>query len=191
MSSRKVTPVAKSAAIKPFCKVCQDAGKTEKEYTSHFVRSKPGADGVVVCPTLLNQSCTYCFEAGHTAGYCPVIAANKKAEEKAKKEALRIEAIQKREIEKKAPKVSEKKIVNRFAALDDSSSDSETEPKKVTKNKPKMNNNTIKLSAVAPAPTQAAFATRTMSVAAVVPAAAKKCLQKKTNFQHCQRYRNP
>ena len=40
---------------KKFCKVCQDAGKTEKEYTSNYVRSAPGPNGVLVCPTLLSQ----------------------------------------------------------------------------------------------------------------------------------------
>ena len=28
---------APAPALKKFCKVCQDAGKSEKEYTNHFV----------------------------------------------------------------------------------------------------------------------------------------------------------
>ena len=63
---------------KPFCKVCYDAGKTEREYTSHFIKSKPGNDGKVVCPYLLSLECTYCKKKeGHTARYCPVLAAKK------------------------------------------------------------------------------------------------------------------
>lgn len=130
--NKKVTP-----AIKPFCKVCHDAGKTEKEYTSHFVKSEPGPNGKVVCPTLLNQVCRYCDNPGHTAGYCPIIAKNKEIEVKEQKMKARQEAVEKREAEKVAPKVVEKKKPkNMFAALDDSSSD--TDDKIVaTKNKKK------------------------------------------------------
>jgi 3-dehydroquinate dehydratase len=128
MYSKKVTP-------KPFCPVCQAAGKTEKEYTSHFVKSEPGANGKVVCPTLLSQVCRYCDKAGHTAGYCPILAENKLREEKEKKMKTRQEAIEKREAEKVAPKVVEKKKqMNMFAALDDSSSDTDKEVKRVSKN---------------------------------------------------------
>jgi hypothetical protein len=55
---------------KSFCKVCKDAGKSENEFTSHFTRSKPGPDGVLVCPYLLSIECRYCHEKGHTPKYC-------------------------------------------------------------------------------------------------------------------------
>ena len=59
---------------KPFCKVCYDAGKPEREYTSHYVKSKPGDEGKVVCPYLLSIVCSYCKKkAGHTARHCPVL----------------------------------------------------------------------------------------------------------------------
>ena len=62
-------------ASKPFCKVCYDAGKSEKEYTSHYVKSKPGNEGKVVCPYLLSLACTYCKKKeGHTAKHCPLLA---------------------------------------------------------------------------------------------------------------------
>jgi hypothetical protein len=118
------------AAPKPFCKVCHDAGKSEKEYTSHFVKSEPGPNGKVVCPTLLAQECRFCFQGGHTAGYCPVIAANKKAEEKALRLAARREAIEKTSATK--PIVA-KKTVNAFAALDSDSDSDEKVSKKVIK----------------------------------------------------------
>jgi len=63
---------AKEAAHKkgkPFCKVCFDAGKQEREYTSHCVKT----DGVVTCTTLLSQSCRNCGQHGHTRGYCKTI----------------------------------------------------------------------------------------------------------------------
>ena len=53
---------------KKFCKVCQDAGKTEPEYTSHNVRDSK--NGKVLCPLLLAQECRNCFKKGHTIKYC-------------------------------------------------------------------------------------------------------------------------
>ena len=65
---------------KPFCKVCQDAGKPESEYTSHYVRSLPDQNGntKVTCPTLNNTECRYCYKLGHTTKFCPVITENSK-----------------------------------------------------------------------------------------------------------------
>ncbi len=55
---------------KMFCKVCKDAGKSEKMCKSHYVRDAPGPNGKVVCPTLLNQICRKCKNKGHIASYC-------------------------------------------------------------------------------------------------------------------------
>jgi hypothetical protein len=133
MSARNYNKKQQSA-VKPYCKVCHDAGKSEKEYTSHFVKSAPGPEGKVVCPTLLCQSCGYCGDCGHTPKFCPVLAAQKAAEEKALKQAARKEFMEKREAEKAAPKPAQvkAKTSNVFAALD-SDTDSEPEPKKVSK----------------------------------------------------------
>lgn len=62
-------PTPAPAPTKMFCPVCKAAGKTEAEYTSHYVRDTPG--GVVVCPTILNQTCKLCKEKGHNAKHCP------------------------------------------------------------------------------------------------------------------------
>ena len=70
---------------KPYCKVCHDAGKSEEIYTSHYVRSDPGPNGKVVCPTLLANQCKYCCKQGHTASHCKEI--NKNNKEAAKMEA--------------------------------------------------------------------------------------------------------
>ena len=118
--------------VKPYCKVCHDAGKSEKEYTSHYVRSAPGPEGKVVCPTLLSQECGYCGDCGHTPKFCPTLAAQKAAEQKAQKQTARKEVIEKREAEKAAPKPAAAKkptSANIFAALD-SDSETEAEPKK-------------------------------------------------------------
>lgn len=58
------------SVYKTFCKVCQDSGKTEKEYTNHNVRDLKGK---TVCPVLLAQECRNCYKHGHTFKYCPLI----------------------------------------------------------------------------------------------------------------------
>lgn len=69
----------KPDAYKSFCKVCQDSGKTETEYTSHNVRDKCGK---TMCPTLLALECRNCFKKGHTVKYCPLLQQQAKAEAK-------------------------------------------------------------------------------------------------------------
>lgn len=61
--------------VKMFCKVCKDAGKTETEYTSHYVKDKTGK---TTCPTLLNQACKYCRQTGHTVKFCKTLKLNEK-----------------------------------------------------------------------------------------------------------------
>ena len=81
--------------VQPNCKVCRDAGKSEEEYLSHWVRSKSGK---VTCPTLLSQNCRNCGKNGHTIKYCKVAVVSLKP------------------TEKKEPK---KELNNIYAALDD------------------------------------------------------------------------
>lgn len=58
------------------CKVCADAKKPEKVVTSHFTKNK---NGVVVCPTLLEQECRYCHKKGHTVKFCKMLEKNNAA----------------------------------------------------------------------------------------------------------------
>lgn len=88
-SSRNTTSRNTSAVATPFCKVCRDAGKPEKEYTSHFVKDQPGPDGKVVCPTLLNQACRICHKTGHTSSYCPEYNARRRGERYIEREFVR------------------------------------------------------------------------------------------------------
>ena len=67
-------------AIVKYCKVCHDAGKSEAEYRSHFIRESPAPTSKVVCPTLLAQECRYCFNSGHTIKYCPTLKKHEKLE---------------------------------------------------------------------------------------------------------------
>jgi hypothetical protein len=83
-ANRNNKTMKKGGAPKPYCKVCHDAGKCEADYTSHWVKTKPGPDGVVVCPTLLAQECRYCHESGHTPSCCKKLERDNK--ERAKQE---------------------------------------------------------------------------------------------------------
>jgi hypothetical protein len=119
----------KKAAPKPYCKVCHDSGKSEVEYTSHWVKTKPGPDGVVVCPTLLAQECRYCHESGHTPSCCKKLEKDNRVRAKLDHErerAKRIEEARVAEAKKKpVPQVSK---CGGFAALMDGS-DSDESPR--------------------------------------------------------------
>ena len=94
---------------KPFCKVCHDSGKSEKEYTSHFVKT---LQGQVICPTLLSIECRYCYKTGHTVSKCPTIKKNNYTQERnqsAEKKAL--------ENEKNKNEKNKNKNKNMFSAL--------------------------------------------------------------------------
>ena len=107
-----------STPVKAFCKVCHDAGKSESEYTSHFVKS---TTGIVICPTLLEQKCRFCGLMGHTVKFCTVLAQRKKNEEK----------LQPQMNKKPEPPIVKKKIMsNAFSALDDDPNDTVVEAKK-------------------------------------------------------------
>ena len=113
----------------PFCKVCYDMGKPAAEYTSHWVRDRPG--GKVTCPQLLKQECRYCHEQGHTPKHCPALK---------KRDARRLLGVQRQAPRRptrplrRAPAASPPSVVpeseSKFAALEsDSESDTEEAPK--------------------------------------------------------------
>lgn len=122
MNAQKNT---KSVAQKPFCKVCHDAGKPESEYTSHFVRSDLGPKAKVVCPTLLNLECRFCFEKGHTVSFCSVLKKQKNADKRAVARTEFAEASV--QATKKAPV----KATNSFGALDNDLDDEVSTNKQV------------------------------------------------------------
>ena len=107
---------------KPFCKVCHDAGKPESVYTSHFVRSAPGLNGKVVCPTLLSLECRYCYQSGHTVKFCSVLKENNNFQARAQEKQS---VVQLRPTQKKQAI----KPTNVFAALDISDEESDEETK--------------------------------------------------------------
>ena len=123
-----------SNTVKPvqmFCKVCLDAGKSESEYTSHFIRETRDPNSKVVCPTLLALECRFCFGQGHTVKYCTVLI--KKEKEKNRSQKLSEYNATTNLTNKKVtnPKVS-KKPSNVFACLDGDSDGEETQVLKKT-----------------------------------------------------------
>ena len=105
------------AVVKPFCKVCHDAGKPESVYTSHFVKSAAGPTGVVVCPTLLAQQCGYCHMSGHTVSYCKLLKQHQKDKEHYERKCDFLETQAKTAVQ--APKKNQ----SPFAALCEDSDD--------------------------------------------------------------------
>ena len=124
MSYRNNNKSQQFGAVKktPFCKVCFDAGKSKAEYENHYVRSLPDRTGktIVTCPTLLSLNCRSCGKAGHTVKFCPVIAAEKKAEDK----AYRMAGYREKAKEEK----KESNVPNGFSVLEENSDSEEEEP---------------------------------------------------------------
>jgi hypothetical protein len=118
--NKRVPTTVNNNSVKKFCKVCHDAGKSESEYTSHFVRSSTASDGVIVCPTLLATNCRYCGKNGHTIKFCSELKEKKKAEERGAKRASMQEKNNNNE-----KRVEEKKTLNGFAILDEEEDEQE------------------------------------------------------------------
>lgn len=60
----------KNTPVNMFCSFCKNAGKSEKEYTSHFLRESKDPNSRVVCPELRSMECRFCFKKGHTVSKC-------------------------------------------------------------------------------------------------------------------------
>ena len=123
-----------NANKKPFCKVCHDAGKSESEYTSHFVRSRPDMNGKtkVTCPILAATECRYCYELGHTTKFCPVLEENNKRSKKEKSVSIQYQKAEQRAYSRPIPEpVVEKKYSGAFAALGDDSEEEKPVSKQV------------------------------------------------------------
>ena len=121
----------KSASTKkPYCKVCHDAGKTEAEYTSHYVRSRPDMNGktTVTCPVLAATECRYCYKLGHTTKFCPVIEENEKRAKKQKSLAIQAHKAELRAAPKPTAQVASNKYASAFSALADDSDDEKPMP---------------------------------------------------------------
>ena len=129
-----------------FCNVCKNAGKSERDYTSHFTKMLVGNVLTVVCPTILNNVCTYCKSKGHFKAACSILQ-----EKNAATASFAVSSAVSSGIGSKKTKnsnvsttttihvsISKKAAVNVFSAAFEDSSDSETE--EVIKNKEKPKN---------------------------------------------------
>ena len=115
-----------SVAPKKYCKVCHDAGKSETEYTTHFIRADRDPCSKIVCPTLLSLECRYCSKKGHTVKYCKLLEKDKIAETRQSKSITNTKTKPKSEEKYKQPN-------NMFSNLESDSEDEEVEVKEVKK----------------------------------------------------------
>jgi len=97
-----------SAVEKPFCGVCYNSGKTEKEYTSHYTKSVAGVKGLVCCPTILQHTCEYCKEKGHFKANCSALKKKEKMNQIEKKDFKEINNKNAEKLLKKTPAASNK-----------------------------------------------------------------------------------
>lgn len=116
MSGYRQSQASKKPAPKPYCKVCHDSGKPEDMYRSHWVKDKPGVDGVVVCPTLLSKECRFCNKMGHMIAFCATRVQYEK--DRSFREKARAKSVRKVTFEVKKDTAAANKP-GRFAALDD------------------------------------------------------------------------
>jgi len=65
----------------PFCGTCYKAGRSREEYTSHFTRKTKDTNSEVVCPLILNSTCSNCQKLGHWRKYCPDLFTKQKDED--------------------------------------------------------------------------------------------------------------
>ena len=125
------------SAIKPFCKVCKDFGKSENVFTSHFVRQTAHPNSPVTCPTILNNVCQYCGEKGHFVSSCSL----KKTQLKEEKRFL---YLQNKTEEPKNEEVKFAKSKNVFDILNEEDSSSSNEEEEEREVEVKSENVTIR-----------------------------------------------
>jgi len=95
----------------PMCTFCKSIGKSEREYTNHYIHKTKSPNSSFTCPELLKRVCLNCPGRNHTADRCPKINTVQVCFTPEKKE--------KKNDEKKETK-------NRFAGLVEDDSDEET-----------------------------------------------------------------
>lgn len=112
---------ASQSVDKKFCGVCKNAGLSEREYTSHFTKSVPGPKGIVVCPTILQNVCSFCKCQGHFKANCSEL---KRMNRRIREDEV---AAKRSHYATATASVSKKKQTqNRFAALDSDEEEEQT-----------------------------------------------------------------
>ena len=105
----------------PMCTFCKSIGKSEREYTNHYIHKTKSPNSSFTCPELLKRVCLNCPGRNHTADRCPKINTVQVCFTPEKKE--------KKNDEKKETK-------NRFAGLVENDSDEETNVQDMNTNEP-------------------------------------------------------
>lgn len=110
----------KQQSNKPFCKVCFDAGKTESEYTSHYVRKTTDPNSELLCPVLKATECRYCHQMGHTISRCAVREQNNSR----RRQDVAHAPVQVAQQQQQAPLATQvKKSNNKYAAFEEDEDD--------------------------------------------------------------------
>lgn len=105
---------------KPFCKVCFDAGKTESEYTSHYVRKTPDPNSELLCPVLKATECRYCHQMGHTISRCSVREQNNNRRRPDVAQApVQVAQQQQAQVVQQVAPLAPKKSNNKYAAFEE------------------------------------------------------------------------
>jgi len=128
---------------KPCCHACVKAGKSNKEAAHQYETA-----GKITCPMIRGRGCTYCKESDHINRECPKLAAKKEREQSELNFAKFMSsfrtmdekaAASRKWVEAKEREPITLKTKNAFAALDESSSEEESEfptlPKKESSQK--------------------------------------------------------
>ena len=102
---------SRTTKSKSFCGVCKNAGLSEREYTSHFTKSVPGPKGIVVCPTILQNVCSYCKCKGHFKNNCSELKKTHRAVRQSEVAEKRTQRV----LETPEKKISKE---NRFSAIE-------------------------------------------------------------------------
>ena len=110
---------------KPYCAVCFKAGKSLDIYTNHFTKSSLGPNAVVVCPTILAASCSYCKKTGHFKSVCPILKEKERNNQRFTPKPLsQLQILPEGFVEPSLGEAAQKNIkTTKFAALDMDSDD--------------------------------------------------------------------
>ena len=147
-------------APKKYCKVCHDAGKSETEYTSHFIRENRDPCSKVVCPTLLSLECRYCSKKGHTVKYCKILEKDKIAETRQSKRSITNT--------KSTSQEKYKQVNNMFSNLESDSEDEEEEEKEEKEVEVRVPAITTNIKSYASALLRPAIASKEVKIAPII-----------------------
>jgi hypothetical protein len=102
----------------PMCTFCKSIGKSEREYTSHFIHKTKSLSSRITCPELLKRVCLNCPGNNHTSDRCPKMNTVQVCFSSEKKSLNK-----KCSSAEKSSSAEKKETKNRFAGLEDDSDD--------------------------------------------------------------------